>query len=65
MEEWVNAEERDKSTLEKVSKENKDIRGQLTKREFEMKDLAKMAKMQLDENIRLKKENEKLSKEND
>ncbi len=65
MEEWVNAEERDKSTLERVSKENKDIRGQLTKREFEMKDLAKMAKMQLDENIRLKKENEKLSKEND
>lgn len=65
MDEWVNAEDRDKQLLERVSRENKDLRGQMTKREYEMKDLAKMAKMQLEENIRLKKENEKLAKEND
>ena len=65
MDEWVNAEERDKQLLERVSRENKDLRGQMTKREYEMKDLAKMAKMQLEENIRLKKDNEKLAKEND
>jgi len=37
----------------------------MTKREFEMKDLAKMLKLYLEENIRLKKDNEKLLKEND
>jgi regulator of replication initiation timing len=65
MENWLNADERDKQLLERVSRENKDLRGQMTKREFEMKDLAKMAKMQIEENIRLKNENEKLAKEND
>lgn len=65
MEEWLTAEERDKQLLERVSRENKDLKGQMTKREFEMKDLAKMAKMQLEENMRLKRDNEKLAKEND
>lgn len=44
MDEWVNAEERDKQTLEKVSRENRELREQVTKRGYEMKELAKMAK---------------------
>jgi predicted RNase H-like nuclease (RuvC/YqgF family) len=41
------------------------MRGQMTKREFEMKDMAKTLKFYAEENSRLKKDNEKLHKEND
>jgi hypothetical protein len=37
----------------------------MTKREFEMKDMAKTLKFYIEENSRLKKDNEKLHKEND
>lgn len=37
----------------------------MTKREFELKEMAKTLKFYLEENGRLKKENEKLLREND
>jgi hypothetical protein len=46
-------------------KENKDLRNQLTKREFEMKDLVRTMKFLSDEKYRLEKEIEKLNREND
>lgn len=46
-------------------KENKDLRNQLTKREFEMKDLVRTLKYYSDEKTRLEKEIEKLNREND
>ncbi len=46
-------------------KENKDLRNQLTKREFEMKDLVRTLKFYSEEKQRLEKEIEKLNREND
>lgn len=46
-------------------KENKDLRNQLTKREFEMKDLVRTLKFYSEEKSRLEKEIEKLNREND
>jgi hypothetical protein len=46
-------------------KENKDLRNQLTKREFEMKDLVRTLKFYSEEKARLEKEIEKLHREND
>ena len=61
----MNADERDRQALEKISRENKELRSSMTKREFEMKDMARTLKFYVEENARLKKDNEKLCKEND
>lgn len=65
MDEWVNADERDKQALERISRENKELKEQTTQLSFEMKDMARMLRQNLDENLRLKKDNELLHKEND
>jgi regulator of replication initiation timing len=65
LENWMNAEERDKQALERISKENKDLRTQIQRHKFDMNDLAKKLKWYLDETARLKLDNEKLAKEND
>ena len=65
MEDYLTSDERDRQALERISRENKDIRNQLTRREFEMKELAKTLKYFSDEKARLEKEVEKLHKENE
>jgi len=65
LDDWMHAEERDKQALERISKDNKDLRSQVQKHKFEMSDLAKKLKWYLDETARLKIDNEKLAKEND
>ena len=39
IEDYLNSDERDRQALLRISKENKDVRNTLTKREFEMKEL--------------------------
>jgi predicted nuclease with TOPRIM domain len=51
--------------MDKIIKENKDLRNKITKREFEMKDLVHTLKFYSDEKMRLEKEVEKLNREND
>ena len=60
---WL--DERDRQALLRISKENKDVRNTLTKREFEMKELVKTLKFFTDEKGRLEKEIDKLHIEND
>lgn len=65
IEEQLSNDEKDKETLEKTLKENKDLRNQLIKRDFEMKEVIKTIKLFQDEKNRLEKELEKLAREND
>jgi hypothetical protein len=51
--------------MERIHKENKDLKNTITKREFEMKDLVKTLKFYSEEKTRLEKEIEKLHREND
>lgn len=48
-----------------MQKENKDLRNQVTKREFEMKEVVRTLKFYSEEKNRLEKELEKLHREND
>jgi len=65
IEDFLNSDERDRQALLRISKENKDVRNTLTKREFEMKELVKTLKFFTDEKGRLEKEIDKLHIEND
>jgi hypothetical protein len=65
IEESQSQDERNQDTYEKALKENKDLKVQLSKREFEMKDVFRTLKFYSDEKIRLEKELEKLHREND
>jgi hypothetical protein len=65
IEDYLNSDERDRQALLRISKENKDVRNTLTKREFEMKELVKTLKFFTDEKGRLEKEIDKLHIEND
>lgn len=48
-----------------MHKENKELRNQITKREFEMKEVVRTLKFYSEEKTRLEKELEKLHREND
>lgn len=65
IEDYLNSDERDRQALVRISKENKDIRNTLTKREFEMKELVKTLKFFTEEKGRLEVEIAKLHIEND
>jgi chromosome segregation ATPase len=65
IEEQLDADERDKQAMEKLGRENKELRNSLTKREFEMKELVRTLKFYSEEKMRLEKEVEKLNREND
>ena len=57
-------EQRDRESLEKVSKDNKDIKNQLSKRELEMKEVLRTLKFISDEKMRVEAELHKLQLEN-
>lgn len=60
----MRGEQRDREQLEKVSKDNKDIKNQLTKRELEMKEVLRTVKFFSEEKIKLEAELHKLQLEN-
>ena len=55
-----NGEQKDRENLEKISKDNKDIKNQLTKREMEMKEVLRTVKFFSDEKAKLEAELHKL-----
>ena len=61
----MNADEKEREQIEKIQKENKELRNQITKREFEMKEVVRTLKFYSEEKNRLEKELEKLHREND
>lgn len=65
IEDQQNVDEKDRETIEKHQKDNKDLRNQLIKRDFEMKEVVKTIKLFQDEKNRLEKELDKLHREND
>lgn len=65
IEDQQSTDESDKQVIDKTLKENKDLRNQLTKREFEMRDLVRTLKFYSEEKQKLEKEIEKLNREND
>jgi|LauGreDrversion4_2_1035121.scaffolds.fasta_scaffold356464_1 hypothetical protein len=52
----LHAEQRDREALEKISKDKKDIKNQLSKRELEMKEVLRTVKFFSDEKIKLEAE---------
>ena len=60
----LHAEQRDREALEKISKDKKDIKNQLSKRELEMKEVLRTVKFFSDEKIKLEAELQKLQLEN-
>jgi uncharacterized FlgJ-related protein len=65
IEDYLGNDEKDKESEERILKENKDLRNQITKREFEMKEVVRTLKFYSEEKNRLEKELEKLHREND
>ena len=60
IEDMLRVEQKDREVLEKVSKDNKDIKNQLTKRELEMKEVLRTVKFFSDEKTKLETELQKL-----
>ena len=65
IEEQQNLDDKDNSVFEKLSKDNKELRTQLVKRDFEMKEVVKTLKLFSEEKNRLSAELEKMHREND
>ena len=64
IEDMVRAEQRDRENIERVSKDNKEIKNQLTKRELEMKEVLRTVKFFSEEKTKLEAELHKLQLEN-
>lgn len=64
IEEIMKGEQKDRENLEKVSRDNKDIKNMLTKRELEMKEVLRTVKFFSDEKAKLETELQKLQLEN-
>jgi hypothetical protein len=64
IEDYLSQDQRDRMALDRMAKEIKDTKAHLSKKEFEMKELAKVFKFHIDEKSKLEMEVEKLANEN-